>query len=403
MNENFCVVPWAHARLNHDGRVLPCCRVDAFQSGSLGEKTFTEIWDDQPLKRLRSEFLDGKRPSACAECFQCEDNGQKSLRQTMNEMHAAEVARIETLDTRAAKLVGGEILSLDLRFSNQCNFRCRSCGPHNSLSWYRDADALKMERPAGFVKLSETPESLWALIEPLLPKVKLIYFAGGEPLIDDLHYRFLEKLIEVGRTDIGLDYNTNFSTLKWKNWDLIALWKQFRAVSIGASLDGVGEQGEILRKGMKWPEIVANHRRLKSELTIANFFIYLTVSALNAFYLPESFTTFIEEGMISRAVDFDLNIVRGPSHLRLGIFDVKERAALARKFEAFVAEIEGRLEPALVSKIRRELGAVLASIPPDILVEDRAEFKKTTIQLDRLRGERFGVAFPELFGLLYEG
>ena len=41
-----------------------------------------------------------------------------------------------------------------------------------------------------------------------------VYFAGGEPLINDMHYYILNKLIEHKRFDVTISYNTNLLHLQ---------------------------------------------------------------------------------------------------------------------------------------------------------------------------------------------
>ena len=75
----------------------------------------------------------------------------------------------------------------DFRFSNVCNFKCRSCGPELSSGWAKDH--TKRNELLGYpidVKDLTKPDRLamlWEQIEPSFPYVEEIYFAGGEPLI----------------------------------------------------------------------------------------------------------------------------------------------------------------------------------------------------------------------------
>ena len=74
-----------------------------------------------------------------------------------------------------------------------------------------------------------------------------IYFAGGEPLIMEEHYRILKKLDERKMYHVRLKYNTNFSQMTFKKLDVMEIWNRFESVKIGASLDGMGKRGEYLR------------------------------------------------------------------------------------------------------------------------------------------------------------
>ena len=48
------------------------CRVCCFTSphvGNLNEQSFEEIWNGEPLQKLRRSFLDGDPPEGCRTCF----------------------------------------------------------------------------------------------------------------------------------------------------------------------------------------------------------------------------------------------------------------------------------------------------------------------------------------------
>ena len=83
--------------------------------------------------------------------------------------------------------------------------------------------------------------------------VEKIYFAGGEPLIMPEHFQLLTKLIETGRSkNVTLIYNTNCTILDYKGNNLLDLWKNFKWVNIGASIDAMGTRIEYIRKGTRW-------------------------------------------------------------------------------------------------------------------------------------------------------
>ena len=101
--------------------------------------------------------------------------------------------------------------------------------------------------------------------EPMLEHIEQIYWAGGEPIIMDEHWAIMNKLVEMGKTDIRIFYNTNFTKLNYKKFDVLDLWKNFHNISIGASLMP-HSRGE--RKGTNWEDIVNNIKRLRTEAPI---------------------------------------------------------------------------------------------------------------------------------------
>ena len=103
----------------------------------------------------------------------------------------------------------------DIRFSNLCNLSCRSCGYIFSSNWYQDQAKLaggdwKLKNPVmNYAGRTET--DMWEQLEPHLDYVEQIYFAGGEPLLMEEHYKILDELVRRERFDVRLVYNTNFT------------------------------------------------------------------------------------------------------------------------------------------------------------------------------------------------
>ena len=82
------------------------------------------------------------------------------------------------------------------------------------------------------------------------------------------HYIILEELIKRNKTDVRIIYNTNFSRTAYKKTDAIDMWKHFKNVSVGASLDAMGARAELMRKGTVWKQAIANRKKM-IELNIA--------------------------------------------------------------------------------------------------------------------------------------
>ena len=100
----------------------------------------------------------------------------------------------------------------------------------------------------------------------------------------------LEEMIRLGKTDIQLTYNTNISKLKYRDKDLIKLWRQFKhKVQIYASLDDFGSKAEYIRHGTKWNEVMKNYEKLHKDKTVQ---LNITTS-VSLFNWP-TLTTFID-------------------------------------------------------------------------------------------------------------
>ena len=206
------------------------------------------------------------------------------------------------------------------------------------------------------------------------------------------HYNLLDALIARGRTDVRLNYNTNFSKLIFKKTDVLELWKKFDRVSIGASLDANYERGELMRKGTNWQEVVENRKRMIEIVPNVDFFISSTLSVMNAYNIVDFHKEWVEEGLI-KVQDFNVNILQDPYRYRLDILPNSMKQELTKIYEDHIAWCGPH------DHLSRVTGGFKGAIT-FMNNEDRTsyipEFLKRTTELDVVRKENFFTIFPEL-------
>lgn len=293
VSNSFCIIPWVHLHTWPNGKVFPCCLANSdYPVGNLKDNTMEEIWNSPDMKNIRKQLLNGEKPMVCSRCYMQEEKGSASFRVSSNNQwsHHIDNALETTLEDGTNN--NFKLNYWDFRFSNVCNFKCRMCGPELSSSWYDDQ--IKMfgssTTPRALINANDiSKEDMMIYVDRFINDVEEIYFAGGEPLIMEEHYKILEKLIAAGNTKCRIRYNTNFSFLKFKQWDVMELWKPFIAenpdnVRVFASLDGIGKGAEYSRKGTKWSLIESNIKKLHDAgMTMRTS---TTVSIFNIFELP---------------------------------------------------------------------------------------------------------------------
>ena len=171
-----------------------------------------------------------------------------------------------------------------------CNLSCRTCGHIFSSSWYQDQAKLagpawkKANKVLNYAGRFET--DAWDQLVDHIEHVEQIYFAGGEPLLMEEHYKILDELVRRKKFDVRLIYNTNFTHTDLKGRSVFEYWKQFDSVSVGASLDASGEYGEYIRKGTDWAVVEQNRRDMMAICPRVDFYISPTLSIMNAMHLP---------------------------------------------------------------------------------------------------------------------
>jgi sulfatase maturation enzyme AslB (radical SAM superfamily) len=90
-------------------------------------------------------------------------------------------------------------------------------------------------------------------MEQEIPTIERLYIVGGEPLLIDQHYEFLQKCIDAGRSkSIVIEYNTNITNIPERAWNI---WKHFERIQIGMSVDAVGPINDYIRNPSKWHKI----------------------------------------------------------------------------------------------------------------------------------------------------
>lgn len=290
--------------------------------------------------------------------------------------------------------------SLDLRFSNSCNFKCRTCSPNSSTAWYEDFNQLTNENK--FVKLlrpTKAKEDFINMLDPLLSSLNKIYIAGGEPLLEQDHYTMLDTLIKTENTDISLNYNTNFSAIKLGNKNIFDYWKHFKNINIYLSYDGFGEKGEYIRSGMNWEGVVKNHRELQTHTHI-KFYITPTISVLNAFHMPEFLIHLINENLITNGDQIGFNILHDPAFYNISIFTSEEKIALKNCYNNFIQGQLTKLDIPNKEYLIQQLEMVINYT--EKISENNAHARKKFLAqstlLDKLREEKLLALFPELIG-----
>ncbi|MCX5797196.1 MAG: twitch domain-containing radical SAM protein [Elusimicrobia bacterium] len=392
----FCLAPWTNLTVRADGGIFPCCVADlSLPVGRLGDRTLAEAWDGEALRRIRRDMLAGRESPGCRWCYDEERWGTCSLRQSLNTRLAGHFPLVAATreDGSLARL---NLACLDLTFSNECNFRCRICGPHNSSAWYADAQRIGiLEEGRTDILRAAGAADLVRQIEPLLPGVEEIHLSsGGEPLITEEHRRLIVLLVEKKLFHVRLSYNTNFSTLTHGGSDFAELWDQFETVRVVASLDGMGRRGEYLRKGQDWEQAVRNRRRMLAVCPRVEFSLAPTLCAMNALHLPDLHQAWCESGFIAPEA-FRLNILRVPRCYSLVILPGPLKDRVAQRYRAYGAAL-----PAACGSLRLDLQAATNFMLGAQDAPSLEMFRSLTRRLDRIRGEDFAEVFPELAELL---
>jgi len=398
-SKTFCMYPWIHLHAYPTGAAYPCCQSEMkYSIGNARTHTLKEIWNSPGQRQLRLDMLSETPNPACNRCYEQEDSGFFSGRRSANKHHGHHIDRIH--ETHADGTVDRfEMTYWDIRFSNLCNLKCRSCGHIFSSQWYQDQAKLAgpewKDRNTVLNYAGRTETDMWTQLEPHLDYVEQIYFAGGEPLLMEEHYRILEELVKRKRFDVRLVYNTNFTHTDLKGRSVFEYWRQFDSVAVGASLDGMGHPAEYIRKGTKWYDVVQNRHQMIATCPRVDFYISPTLSIMNAWHLPDFHKEWVSAGLI-RAQDLNVNILQDPAHYRIDIAPPEYKQRLEAKYFKHLSWMSDRDPLQRATQGFRSAIAFMNATDNSHLIP---KFWEKTDQLDEIRNENWSDYLPELAAL----
>jgi hypothetical protein len=240
-NKSFCILPFiGFSPLN--GNTTVCSR----SSTPITKIDDIKNWATDPdYLNIREKMIAGiKQPTHCNICYEYEDQGIISPRQTetLEWVDKLKITSIEEL-TNINNPVYYEI-----RTSNICNLQCRMCLPKSSNLIEKEYKILGLHDNSKKYKY-DTFNFI------ALDSLQQLYVAGGEPTAQFELYDFLEKCIANNKTDFQFCINTNLTKISGR---LRHLLKQFSNLNLIVSLDGFDKINHNVRWPSNWVDIMQN-------------------------------------------------------------------------------------------------------------------------------------------------
>lgn len=223
-----------------------CC----WMPKSASNNTPSSFMNSKNMQEVRLSLANNHKHPDCAKCWQDEDNGKVSKRQSMTRQ--SEIAHY----WEQPELQVGDLVYLSLYVGNKCNLACRTCGSHSSTSWIKEQQYTQSKgydqsaiRGSNVVKKFSIDS-----IDVPLDKLRHIEVLGGEPFYELDHLAFLERVLtEADPSEITLFYSTNGT--KKIDPDIQQMFSKFKKVIISFSLDAIGKPFEYIRTLGKWEQV----------------------------------------------------------------------------------------------------------------------------------------------------
>lgn len=400
-SESFCIIPWIHLHTTPSGVAAPCCIAEscATEEGVGNSKTqpLMEIVNSDKMKQLRLDMLNGVKNPECIKCHNHEEQKLMSFRKHANRDYGKYFDEAMSYTMADGSLSEFKMRYFDIRFSNICNFKCRTCGSGFSTQWEQE-DLKNKVWYAKSVPKNDNPDFLQEVVGQI-ENIETAYFAGGEPLITEEHYVMLEEMIRSGRTDIQLSYNTNLSNLKFKDKDLLSLWSKFdKNILIYASIDHYGDRAEYIRSGTDWGLVETNFATAKKTPYI-HLQMNTVLSVFNCLTIHEFYSYLVEKELYKPTDNvYSLYNMSTPEHLTCHILPkhLKDRGRTSIEKATKMLE-KNKFSPTARRAVEQTINWLYAK---DTWEEQRIQFQKELTRLDKIRGESFEKTFPELVELL---
>jgi len=393
----FCMLPWVHLHTTPTGRAGPCCIAECCNTpegmGNSNTQGLEELVNSEGMKQLRLDMLHGKKNSNCVKCYDHEKENISTFRMAsrQNWAHAFDEVLSNT-DLVDGSVKDFKMRYFDIRFSNICNFKCRSCGSQFSTQWELE-DLKSGVRTEGHPKNSN-PQFLQEVLSQV-DHIETAYFAGGEPLITEEHYIMLEEMIRRGKTDTRLIYNTNLSNLKYKNKDILDLWKRFTyKVDIWASIDHYGSRAEYIRHGTDWSKVEENYLTVKNT-SFVNIQTNTVMSVFNCLTIYDFYKYMIDNKMMTPNDSIHtLYHMSTPEHITTHIlpeeYKKQGKESLLRTIELLK---QHNFDPRQIAQFETAPQWLYSQ---NTWESQKYKFREEVQRLDNIRGESFVETFPEL-------
>jgi hypothetical protein len=237
-------------------------------------KSIDDYLKDELLIKLKNDMNNGIRNPLCNPCYNIEDHYPGSnrlwwLSHTSNDIYESD-----------------NFSHLEIRFSNICNSKCRTCIPNTSSPIA--TEEKKYSNWTFPVLRYSGPDENFVLNESkkIASNLKTVTFSGGEPMLQWQHWDFLDYLIE-NNLNPKLLYYSNGTILTFKDQHIFDKWKHFGDVNFRVSIDAVNESAEYWRHGEKWDTIIKNVKKVKHFMPNVTLEYTFTVSWPNVFHIEK--------------------------------------------------------------------------------------------------------------------
>lgn len=290
--KSVCHLRWGYPNISLTRSEIRTCCKTSFQTVSEQDMDWYKIdlfLNTDYQKQRRLEMLKGERHHDCHQCWEIEDQGATSLRNSYHGFidFASERNMFDEFPDKSMEYItenvtiDSEILRtnrpfmLEVSLGNTCDLKCMYCNHVYSSQWATESLKNKKISIEDYSKVTGKPDQkfinlFWEWFNKeakfSLDRIGII---GGEPLITPEFYDFLEKLLvayeDIPKDDTVIWIVTNLNTPEsyFKRFiEYIPRLKEKFKLEILISMESTEGQAEYIRNGLDWYRFERNVNRL---------------------------------------------------------------------------------------------------------------------------------------------
>jgi MoaA/NifB/PqqE/SkfB family radical SAM enzyme len=263
-------MPWTGLMYNFDGTVKNCIRSSA-PIGNIQEKSIEQIINNNTNIHTRSEMIANRPGPNCNPCYELEKTKNKFDIISDRVFYLKELKQVPMSTYEQTQ--NFDLHTIDVRWTNLCNFACVYCGPEFSSKWASELNEQLQ------VPTDQAKENFKSFVLSRTKNLKHVYLAGGEPLLMKENLELLEKLY-IENPEVNLRINTNLSKVDTSVFDQVC---KFKNVHWTISVETIDKEYEYIRYGGSWTDFVDNLAVVKSlnhKITFNMLYFLLNYSSI---------------------------------------------------------------------------------------------------------------------------
>lgn len=422
VSSSFCLAKWLQVTVDLVHGTNHSChhpKRHAIPLSEIEEKGPWALHNTDFKMEQRKKMLRGERPPECEYCWNIEDTPG----QHYSDRH------IKSLDDWAYPHLDGVLKDplniktiptyLEVMLTKKCNFSCIYCMAHISSSIEQEITKFgpypvsnPTHRAAEFPTVDSSPyiKAFRQWIPIILPHLKVLRVTGGEPLMDQETFDFLQTLLDSPKVpelpQLTLAINTNLGVNEPRLLKFMSLCerllqeKKLKNIDFYISIDSWKKQAEYIRFGLNYDFFMTMLQKLIKKFPSSKIILMTAYNILSVPQYHDFLETVLTLKKNFRNIILDISLLKNPSYLSVALINNKltkliglqvlfmENHSSKNYEEGFSAEE--------INKMKRIYHYAMENIPAHQLGLGRSDFYAFINEFDRRKGLNFLEVFPEL-------